>query len=162
MNISISSKELLFNIKNKSHQELAVLIPDPEQRYPQEAGSDKEEDIKRCITEAYAEAVGITSRFERDVVPMDEAYAGARSSGIVLPEHFMFYVETSERRIQSEEQALADLLLSFLTNRSLSRYYANAGRNDLAEKDNANAVADKDSILKILYRKRRPPLPSRI
>ena len=159
MEIRISSKEILFNIKNKSHQEVAVLLPDPEQRYTQEASSEKEEDIKRCILEAYSEAVGILSRFEYNICPRQEASAGAPNTGIVLPEYFMFFIESSERRIVSEEQALADLLLSYMTNRSLSRFYTNAGRSDLAAKDEANAATDKDSIVKIIYRKRRPSLP---
>lgn len=157
MEVKISSDELLFNIKNKSHQELAVLVPDPEQRYPQEAGSEKEEDLKRCIVESFAEAVGIVSRFEYNICPVQEVTATAPE----LPEYFVFYIESSERRLVSEEQALADMLLSYMTNRSLSRYYTNAGRNDLAAKDEANAAYDKDQIIKLIYRKRRPSIPTR-
>ena len=78
-----------------------------------------------------------------------------------LPEYFVFYIESSERRLVSEEQALADMILSYMTNRSLSRYYTNAGRNDLAAKDEANAAYDKDQIIKLIYRKRRPSIPTR-
>ena len=161
MRINITTSEILFNIKNKSHQELAVLLADPEQRYPQEAGDDKLEDIKRCVVEAAADAVGVVSRFEYGRLAEEEVTAGASESGILLPEFFTFDVENSERRIVTEEQALADLILSYITNRSLARYYYNAGRNDLAAKDDANAVNDKDLILKILYRKRRPAIPTR-
>lgn len=157
MEVKISSDELLFNIKNKSHQELAVLAPDPEQRYAQEAGTEKEEDLKRCIVESFAEAVGIVSRFEYNICPVQEVTATAPE----LPEYFVFYIESSERRLVSEEQALADMILSYMTNRSLSRYYTNAGRNDLAAKDEANAAYDKDQIIKLIYRKRRPSIPTR-
>lgn len=157
MEVSIYTNELLFNIKNKSHQELAVLLPDPEQRYPQEAGTDKEEDLKRCIVEAYSEVVGIISRFEYNIRPEQEVIATTPE----LPEYFVFYIESSERRLVSEEQALADLIFSYMTNRSLSRYYTNAGRNDLAAKDEANAAIDKDHIIKMIYRKRRPAIPTR-
>ena len=157
MEVSIYTNELLYNIKNKSHQELAVLAPDPEQRYTQEAGTDKEEDLKRCIIESYSEVVGIVSRFEYNICPVQEVTAAVPE----LPEYFVFYIESSERRLVSEEQALANMILSYMTNRSLSRYYANAGRNDLAEKDEANAAYDKDQIIKLIYRKRRPSIPTR-
>ena len=52
MLIVLSVEELMRDIKKKSHREVEERIADVEARYRAEAGTEKEDEITRCMGEA--------------------------------------------------------------------------------------------------------------
>ena len=71
MKITLLYSELLFDITNKNRSEVALL--DPAVRYRAEVGSDKGEEVRRCLLDSLSTLTATYSRFlrEAEVLPVD-------------------------------------------------------------------------------------------
>lgn len=150
MRVIIQKSELNYNIRRKSHTELAQLPS--EQRYLLEAGSDKEDEINRCIVEAYAILQENLSRFLSLSPSVEDASTDDASIADVLVLDF----EYSGRRLAGREQSLADECLAYLTDATLSNFYLSVGSDEMAKKHAEMATNKLQFIMRMLYTKLPP------
>ena len=150
MKITLMYSELLYDIQSKNRTEV-MGIPEAAARYRTEAGMDKEDEIKRCILEAFASLTLTCMRFLRgDVVPTDNEPE--------VPSYFEIDIIGSERRLGGKIPAITDVMHSMLVNMTLSRFYQGVGQSDLAQVRDSLAAADVNSLKRLIYSKQPPIL----
>lgn len=150
MRITIDTQELLFDIRNTSHHEVAG-IADVEQRYRTEAGSDKMETIYRCLAASQGTLTALC-----DKILVGEPLTTDASNILGgLPEQIEFELNLT-RRFAGREQAIADAFHAFLVDSTLSMFYRNVNAPDLSKPHTDNMVVDINHIDNLLYKKRRP------
>lgn len=151
MRVILNVQELADDIFAKSHYGTA-LIENVDQRYEVEAGTEKRDDVARCLTEANAIVVTMCSRF------LSCAYTDIASNFLDLPEAFEYDFRASERRFANRSQAFADIMHSLLVNLTLAKYYNDVSHGDLATKHDNLAKGDMAMLERLLYEK-TPPIP---
>ena len=150
MKITLMYSELLYDIQSKNRTEV-MGIPETAARYRAEAGKEKEDEIKRCMLDAFASLTLTCMRFLRgEVVPMDNEPE--------VPSFFEIDIIGSERRLGGKMTAIADVMHSMLVNMTLSRFYLGVGQSDLAQVRDSLAAADVNSLKRLIYSKQPPIL----
>lgn len=158
MKISISTDEVLYKVRESSHNELEVLYPDPEVRYHIEASSDKVEVIRDCMDEAYDSVAAVLYRFIDYSYPVVDSTLELQESGTQLPDYYEFSILASERRLAGKEDVMRNTIKDFLVQRTLGCFYARNGSQDLAGKWNAMAELTGERMKRLLYRKQPPKI----
>lgn len=149
MTISLKFRELLFDIRNKSHLETAS-ITDAESRYLIEAGTEKTDEIIRDIVEAYS---FLRSVFLRFLVP------DCINSADNLPhdnEVLVMDLDLSARRRTNRMQSLADMAHSYIVDRTLAKFYSSVSQPDLSAKHDKAAQSVLSDMQALLYSKLPP------
>lgn len=148
MKISINYSELLFDITNKNRSEVQFL--EPALRYRAEIGTDKEEEVKRCLLGSLATLTASYSRFFKDyvVVPADNT--------LLIPEIIEIDLLGSERRLGGKMSAIANGIHSILVNMTLSQYYLSVGQVELSSQRDNITAAEVQVLKKLLYSKTPP------
>lgn len=163
MKITIGIKDLIFAIRDTSHNEVAT-IADVQARYKSEAGLEKIELIKQCIMEAYANVTDVCYRFlsgnsVADFNPAlndtSETIDGETSIGI---SDFEFEITGGVRRIGNKGPAIGNKIREALKDYALSAFYTSVSQEKLSAEHNKRAVADLGE-LKTMLRGKRPPEP---
>jgi hypothetical protein len=149
MKISLLYSELLFDITNKNRSEVAPL--DAAVRYRAEIGSDKEQEVSRCLLNALST---LTANYMRFLNSSTVTTATNQSS---VPSKIEIDVCGSSRRLAGKTQAIANCMHSLLVNMTLSLFYLSVGQGDLATSRDNLATIDVQVLKKLLYSK-RPPL----
>lgn len=149
MRVEIKTSDLIFDIRNKSHLEVAS-ISDAEARYKVEAGTEKREEIKRDIIEAQSLLLPTILRF---VETDDNMVAGAEP---YLPEYIVYEFKFAPRRFQGKPQVLADAIQSYLSHMALSLFYRSVDQAGFAEKHSQIAVASMQNIERLCFSKNQP------
>lgn len=149
MRIEISKNELLFDIRNKSHLEVAG-ISEADARYRVEAGSEKTDEIERDIITSLAYLDNIDIRYLNvDMTCMAENNAG-------LPDTIIIDLLFSERRLDGKVQPLTDAIHAFLVDNTLALFYASVSQGDLQTKRAGLAAADATLIENLIFKKKAP------
>lgn len=149
MIITIETNELVFDISNKSHLEVAN-ITDAEARYRAEAGTDKREEVERALTSSRAALDQLLNKY---LVP-DLDSEGCNDPG--FPQYFTYTLRLSERRGAGKAQALADTMQSYLVNLTLAKFYHTVAQEQLASTHEGLASADA-KLLTTLINTKQPP-----
>lgn len=150
MIVEISVNEVMFDLKNKSHEECTVAFPDAEARYHIEAADHKDDEIKRCVAEA---ASMLTNDFTRFIQSFDTQVAEDMAE---FGETFVYDFCISERRAMGKAQPLADMIHSYIVQNALAKYYANLQQTDMSKVHDALAITAKAEIERLLYTKTPP------
>lgn len=143
MKIIIHKKEVLFDVMNKSHEEVAG-IPDAEARYRIEAGEHKMNELERALAEVGSK---LARRVHRYLV---EYYEQEACNAPSLPEAFVYEFDFSERRMAGKAQPLADAMHSFLVHYTLAKFYASVSQTELSNnhsKSTQEAMSDIDELI---------------
>lgn len=148
LTIIIDRSEVVKDIRLKSRGELALLTP--EQRYPLEAGTDKDDEIARDILLAVANIKRVLAKY---LAMSDESFA---DDNLGVPQEFVFEFDISDRRLDGKAQAVADLMHSYIASMSLSRYYASTPNADLVAKHSGEALRIRDELSALLALKKAP------
>lgn len=151
MRIDIDTAELLYDIQSTSHLE-AGAITDAEARYRVEAGTEKEEELKRDILYAASTARQIMSRFLAD----DFISAGNNTMPQTLPTKIQFNFEVSSRRLDGKIHILTDILHTFLVDAALAEFYATVNEATLTANHMAKVTELTQKIEQIIYTKKPP------
>jgi hypothetical protein len=152
MTITLNVQTLVDDIFAKSHYGTSH-IESVDQRFDVEAGSDKKDDIARCLAEANAVVVTMCSRF------LDNSDTDAQvNNTITLPENITYTFKTSQRRYANRKQAYVEIIHSLLVNMTLFKYYNDVSHGDLATKHDNLAKGDMAMLERLLYEK-TPPIP---
>ena len=149
MIITIETKEVLFDIADKSHLEVAS-ITDAEARYRAEAGTDKGEEVERALTSSRAALDQLLFKY---LVP-DQDGEGSNDPG--FPQYFTYTLRLSERRGAGKAQALADTMHSYLVNLTLAKFYHSVAQEQLASMREGLATADAQLLTKLINTKQPP------
>lgn len=150
MKVQIATSELIYNIRSKSASELSH-VP-AEQRYQWEVGTEKMDEVRRCIVESYAMLQETLSRFLR----LEEDLGDIETDESILPELLVLDFENSGRRTAGRGQTLTDHCLAYLTDATLAKFYLSVSAMDMADKRTKMADAELNFITKLLYTKLPP------
>lgn len=156
--IRINSAEVLYDIKSKSHTEVTVAVPDESQRYRIEAGTEKEDEIKRCIEQAFAEASGMLARWLIGEYTDDGDITTYKNQAVSLPDYLVFYFDWSERRYREKHATLTTLLFSLIVNLAMERFYLSVQAEALAKVRAGQAQSDMSQIQSLVYYKGAPKI----
>lgn len=149
MVIELSSANIITSIKATSHREVAE-IADADAKYRAEAGTEKQQEINRCIVEA-------VGRLQRRCIPfLTESFIGYRNDDLPLPETFKFEFDFSERRAVGKADALSPVMHSFVVELALSKFYSNVSQVELSNKHSLLAVEAGKELSLLLYHKNPP------
>lgn len=150
MVIELYSQEILKDLRSKSHYEVAN-ITDVEARYRAEAGSEKMEEIVRCIGEGVARLSHRCWRYLR------EDFTDTVDNTSFLPDLFSFDLVMSERRALGKAESLREAMHTFIVEYALSKFYSDMAQQDLSNKHSVQAIEAGNRIDDLLYKK-LPPL----
>ena len=153
MTITIKYSEVLFDLQNKNKEEVRS-IEEPQARYLAEAGSDKIDEVARCIQEAIT---NVTAMFLRFISAKENEGA---SDMLRNPDNVLLEFNVSERRGAGKDEMIADALHSLIVNLSLSKFYSTINQTELAAKRDTLAASDTAVINKLLYEKLPPVYPT--
>lgn len=151
MLIVLNVSELMRDIKKKSHREVEEKIPDVEARYRAEAGTEKEDEITRCMVEAASALAHRLHRYLR-IWYQDEV-----DDQLAIPEGFVYDLGLSERRAEGKAQPLADYMHNFVVDLTLSRFYSSVSQQDLSNIHSQKALETARLLEEMIYTK-KPPL----
>lgn len=151
MLIVLNVSELMRDIKKKSHREVEERIADVEARYRAEAGTEKEDEITRCMVEAASNLSHHLHRYLRTW------YQDEVDDQLALPDAFVYDLSLSERRAEGKAQPLADYMHSFVVDLTLSRFYSSVSQQDLSNIHSQKALETARLLEDMLYTK-KPPL----
>jgi len=149
MVITLYAEEIVNNLRSVSHREVAA-IEDPDARYRAEAGSEKLEEIYRCIQEAFARLSARCSRW------LQATYQHQRDNTMEIPTQFIFEFVLSERRAINNTEGLLNEMHNFMVEYALSKFYSNVNQGELSNKHSLLALDAGNNIDQILYTKKPP------
>lgn len=152
MIVTINYSEVLFDLQNKNREEVRG-IETPQARYLAEAGSDKTDEVARCIQEAVSNVEVMLQRFLKRR-EMENASDLLRN-----PDDILFEFEVSERRGSDKGKMIADTIHSLVVNLSLSKFYNTVNQAELAAKRDALAASDTVVMNKLMFEKLPPVYP---
>jgi hypothetical protein len=151
MTVTIYTTELLYNIRNKSHLEVASLPV--EQRYLVEAGTEKADEIKRSVIDALSE---LESRLWRFL-----GRCGCGNAEVAEPDledAVAFEVKGNGRRLHGKAALIGAKILETLTDLALAKFYVSVGAANLSQAHSALAASEMMALEKMLYTKDKPTL----
>ena len=151
MLIVLSVEELMRDIKKKSHREVEERIADVEARYRAEAGTEKEDEITRCMVEA---ASALSHRLHRYLRTW---YQDEVDDQLAIPESFVYDLALSERRAEGKAQPLTDYMHNFVVHLTLSRFYSAVSQQELSNIHSQLALDTAGLLEEMIYTK-KPPL----
>lgn len=158
ISILINSEEVVYDIQSKTHTELAVSVQDEAQRYRIEAGTEKLDEVRRCVQEAYAEAAGALARFLDEEGNRDGDTSTYAKGAVTLPSHLEFNFKWSERRYRYKIESLKVLLFSLLVNLAMARFYTSMQAENLSKIRAAQAQGDLSQVQALVYYKAEPTI----
>lgn len=154
MTIEISPAEILYRVRDKAQDELAVSVPDETLRYKIEPGSEKEDKVKTYILESFEDLCASVWRFLSEKTQSD--YVDIGNSATALPDRFVLEFSISERRAAGKAAMVANKCMAFFVEFTLARYYLDIGQVALSQNHSLLAVGEQDKISKLLYTKALP------
>ena len=149
MVIELYTIEILSRIRATSHREVAA-IPDADARYLAEAGTEKAEELNRCVTDAASRLYGRCSRF------LSQSYETRKDNFSLLPDSYVYDFILSERRAVGKAEPLAEAMNTFMVEYALSKFYSIVNQGDLSNKHSLLAIDAGNQIDQLLYTKQPP------
>lgn len=150
MTITIIIEELLKDIRERSHLDVQGMEPDVQ--YRTEAGSDKNEQLKREIVIVSS---ALTRMLQRYLTHDDTGTADDTLDGRV-GEQLVWNLNVSERRASNLAQPLTDACHDYLVHYALSRYYKSAAADELSNTHSLLTADASNEITALLYSKTPP------
>ena len=149
MVITLYRQELLGDLRKKSHEEVSNIV-DVEARYRAEAGTEKMDDILRCVEE------GVGRRRRRCWRYLRPEYTESTDDVVVSPDEYRIELVLSERRALGKAEPLAKVMHSFVVDYALSKFYSDVAQQELSNKHSLLAEDDGREIDELLYTKVPP------
>ena len=140
-NIIIAKTELSFQMRYRSHLEVAS-ISSEEERYKVEAGSEKTEAINTYLAEADGSLRNLLRRFLTANTAQDSDYT--------------YHLDFSDRRAVNKVPALTESMKSYLIETALTAFYRTVAQVNLSQVHEAKAKADESNIINIINYKSEP------
>lgn len=148
MVIELHTQEIVKDLRAKSHYDVAQ-IADVEARYRAEAGTEKRDEVIRCIAEGLSRLQHRCRRFLGESLPV------AIDNTVNLPETLLLDLAVSERRAVNKEP-LSQAMHVFVVEYALSKFYTDMALQELSNKHSILAVDAGNLIDEMLYSKLPP------
>lgn len=149
MKVVLDIKELLFDIRNKSHEECAS-ITDVEARFRAEAGNHKNEELFRTLVEVNSSLTRLVRRYLMEFIAIEA------NDNAELPESFVYEFEISQRRADNLAQPLADQMHAYLVHYALAKFYATVSQTEMSNKHSTLTQAAATEVEELLFTKKPP------
>ncbi|MBR4404926.1 MAG: hypothetical protein IKW84_08960 [Bacteroidaceae bacterium] len=150
MTITIIIEELLKDIRERSHLDVQGMEPD--MQYRTEAGSDKNEQLKREIVIVSS---ALTRMLQRYLNVDDTAQADNTLDGRV-GQQLVWELDMSDRRASNKAQPLADACHDYLVHYTLARYYKSVNAGELSNTHSLQTADAAGEIEGLLFSKTPP------
>lgn len=153
MTITIIIEELLKDIRERSHLDVQGMEPDMQYRI--EAGSDKNEQLKREIVIVSS---ALTRMLQRYLVDDDTDTADNTLDGRVdeQDEQLEWELEMSDRRASNKAQPLTDACHDYMVHYTLARYYKSVNAGELSNTHSLQTADAAREIEGLLFSKTPP------
>lgn len=149
LSLIISRKNAYEDIRVKSHIDCETIV-DATERYKVEAGTEKEEQVQQCITDAFGDVLQLLRRFLADnltIIGTKTVYDG--TSDLQLP------LRVSDRRAHYLLLTLAPAVHAYVVDFALAKYYATI-RPVFAGPYTSRLAGEAAAIETIIYTKQPP------
>ena len=150
MTITIIIEELLKDIRERSHLDVQGMESDMQYRI--EAGSDKNEQLKREIVIVSSALTRMLQRYLVDSVSQEADNTLDGRVGSQLE----WELEMSDRRASNKAQPLADACHDYLVHYTLARYYKSVNAGELSNTHSLQTADAAREIEGLLYSKTPP------
>lgn len=154
MKVTLYINELLFDLKNKNALETSG-IADTEQRYRAQAGSEKDDELKRDIQNAASQLSVLMMKF------LSHKFHSGSDNGALSGDMLVFDFGISGRRAINRIPAIADIMHSIIVNLGLSYFYKSVALPELERGRKKAAAEDMAALQPMLYDKMPPMTPTR-
>lgn len=149
MTITFSAATLKKVLRQMSHLEVQN-IQDAEVRYNSRAGSDKSDEVERCLAHGFAQARRRCWRFLNDD---DTDTKSTRVSGT---NDLTINLNLSERRMLDKIEPLSSAIEKLILEYALSMFYSTVNQPDLSKKHSILALDASNELDELLYTKKPP------
>ena len=150
MTITIIIEELLKDIRERSRLDVQGMEPDVQ--YRTEAGSDKNEQLKREIVIVSS---ALTRMLQRYLTHDDTGTADDTLDGRV-GEQLVWNLNVSERRASNLAQPLTDACHDYMVHYTLARYYKSVNAGELSNTHSLQTADAAREIEGLLFSKTPP------
>lgn len=150
MVVTIYAQEVLNDLRSKSHYEVSA-IENAEARYRIEAGTEKMDEIVRCINEGVARLSRVMTRWMRSAITSETDNTSS------LPASWTFDLAISERRAIGKAEPLSELVQTFVVEYALSKFYSDMSVQEYSNKHSVLALDAASRLDDLMYSK-MPPL----
>lgn len=148
MKITLIVEELLKDMRERSHLDVQEMEPDAQ--YRTEAGSDKNEQLKREIVTVSASLTRMLHRWLAD------DYDVSADNMLGLTDELTWKLNMGERRMSGKVQPLTDACHDYMVHYVLSRYYKSVNAGELSNTHSLQTADAAKEIEELLYSKNPP------
>lgn len=149
MVIELYVNELVNQMRAVSHKEVEG-VADVEERYRIEAGSEKMDEIHRCLSDAFAKLSHRCSRF------IKRSYTQEADNVHSIPQIYHLEFSFSERRALNKGAELVNAMHNFVLEYALSKFYLIVNQGDLSNKHSLLAI-DEGNVIDQMLMTKMPP-----
>lgn len=149
MVITLYFQELVNQMRAISHREVAEIL-DVEARYRAEAGSEKMDELRRCLDDASQKLSGLCARF------LEESYTSEADNMLSVPVAYVFDLSFNERRGINKADALLNAMQNFMLEYALSKFYSIVSQGELSNKHSLLALEAGRALDELMYSKQPP------
>lgn len=150
MVVTLYAQEVLNDLRSKSHYEVSA-IENAEARYRLEAGTEKKDEIVRCVNEGVARLSRVLTRWMKGEIVKEV------DNTTSLPESWTFDLALSERRAVGKAAPIAELVQTFVVEYALSKFYSDMSAQEYSNKHSVLALDAASRLDDLMYSK-MPPL----
>lgn len=136
-------------MKIKSHSE-AARIPDADQRYLVELGTEKEAEANQCINDAASEVRAMLRPL------LAEGSGASANDGYDTTASIVYTFSVTARKAPGMASALSTAIHAYIVNSALGKYYVSVAQGDLAEAHRSRLALELATINNIIYRRKSP------
>lgn len=149
MVVELFTQEVINQMRAVSHREVAE-IADAEARYRAEAGSEKTDELYRCIDDAHKRLSARCMRF------LKATYKRKVDNLRDIPSSYIYEFSLSERRAINKAEGLIDAMHTFLLEYAMSKFYSIVSQGELSNKHSLLAIEAGNLIDQLLFTKQPP------
>lgn len=151
MTIELQLEHLVKDIRKRSHHEVSA-ITDAEARYRAEAGTEKMQEITRCVGEGVQRLASRCRRY------LDHYPSSVADDAPGEPQTYVFEFRMSERRALGKTEPLTKAMHDFVVEYALAKFYSTVSQSDLSNKHSLEAIETGNQLDAILLEKLPPTL----
>lgn len=151
MTIELIIEPIFDEIRQKSHLEVQD-IQDPAQQYHVRAGLDKEDEIRRCMDDGFAQVYRRCLRF------LENTYVVRSDDAPTVSDVRVYNFILSERRGANKAEPLTSAMHDLVVQYALSKFYSTVNQGELSNKHSLLALEAARTIDELLYTKKPPIL----
>lgn len=148
--INITRANLIADMRVKSHAEVAV-IPDPQERFRAELGTEKLQEANQGITDAATEIHSVLRPF------LSESSSAATATDAYDTTATITYtLSVTSRKAEGLAEPLTKAIHAYIVDSALEKFYTSVSRPELSERHRAQLPSDLTVIDNLLYKRKAP------